>query len=139
MSIVQRKEEVRVKLYLYLARRDKKGIKLLLKLWGPLIPPTQLTSVKMLRLPLDLERQVEKEIAENRMTYAPWIETAENFQALKLSLRNRGYIGLPARAEPLFRFFPKEPNEPIQTVDKNILAPNVTTSRLQTRQTMLGG
>lgn len=41
------------------------------------------------------ERKIYQLIFNNRMNYEPWIETAKDFEDLKLSLRERGYVNLP--------------------------------------------
>jgi hypothetical protein len=86
------------KLFLYLARRDKKGIKLITMINGDKSVNMRLTSLQDLDLPKAWQNQIEKIIYENRMLYEPWIESAESFQDLKDRLRYRGYCQLPLGA-----------------------------------------
>ena len=86
------------KLFLYLARRDKQGIKLITVINGEQSVRTRLTDVQSLNLPKTWQNKIEKMIYENRMLYEPWIESAESFQDLKERLRDRGHCKLPLGA-----------------------------------------
>ncbi|RDJ35637.1 MAG: hypothetical protein DWQ19_12530 [Crenarchaeota archaeon] len=95
-----------MKNYLYLARRDKKGIKILIVLKGHHCPAGRLADIKKLGLPVNLEQQIQNKIYETRMLWEPWIESAENYKELKDSLRKRGFSAVPMGASPLF--FPEK-------------------------------
>lgn len=82
-------------LYLYLARRDKKGVRLLATLKGNHSSATRLGDIKTLQLPAEMERELADVIHENRMYWEPWIESATSFQDLKSKLAKRGYKELP--------------------------------------------
>ena len=83
------------KLYLYLARRDKKGLRVISVFDGPETPPVRLQDVSLLHLPRHMEADISRAIHENRMYWEPWLETAESYEALKRSVRARGYTSVP--------------------------------------------
>jgi hypothetical protein len=91
------------KMYLYLGRRDKKGLKLVTVLSGPVTPMTRLPDVGVLNLPLDMAREITDLIHQDRMMYEPWVETAGSYQELKKRLEERGYSDLPIHTSPLYR------------------------------------
>ncbi len=82
-------------LYLYLARRDKKGVRLLATLNGKQSAATRLGDIRTLQLPAAMERELADVIYENRMYWEPWIESAASFKDLKSKLSGRGYKELP--------------------------------------------
>lgn len=89
------------RLYLYLARRDKKGMKVLATFKGPLYPATRVTDIESLNMPKDLERKVARMIHEERMLWEPWIEGVESYNDLRDSLRGRGYSNIPSFHTPV--------------------------------------
>ncbi len=90
------------KIYLYLARRDKKGVKILTVLNGKPCSPGRLIDVKKLGLPAILEQQISQRIYQDRMLWEPWIESADKFLELRKSLKNRGFSSLPLSSNPKF-------------------------------------
>ncbi len=91
------------KLYLYLARRDKKGLKILNTfLHDEDCPPLRVTDVKTLSLPKNMEAEIASATHEHRMLWEVWIETAADYAALKASLQSRGYTQLPTSSLPMF-------------------------------------
>lgn len=90
------------KVYLYLARRDKKGVKVMAILNGPEIAAGRLADLKKLALPPAMEQQVEQQIYADRMLWEPWLESAESFADLKRKMKDRGYTSLPLCSSPLF-------------------------------------
>jgi hypothetical protein len=52
-------------------------------------------------LPPKLERDLQLMIYSNRLLWEPWLETAENHDALLESLRKRGFRTLPNSFNPL--------------------------------------
>lgn len=83
-------------LYIYLARLDKKGIKVLCGFtYGTRVYPTRINDVRQLNMHPEVSNKIEKEAHENRMQYELYAESAESFNELKKSLRARGYINLP--------------------------------------------
>lgn len=83
-------------LYLYLARRDKKGVRVLTVFKGPdKLHPTRVNDVKSLGLPEDFQDEISAEVHEHRMLWEPWLEVADDYKALRESLRVRGYTNVP--------------------------------------------
>lgn len=90
------------KLYLYLARRDRKGIMLLSTFPAPKdVRPTRVADINSLNLPPKLTKEITETVHENRMLYEPWIESANSFGDLKNSLKKRGYRNLPLNQSPM--------------------------------------
>ena len=85
-----------MKLYLYLARRDKKGIRVLSVISGnEYFPPTRVGNLEELGLPRKMESIIAKEVLENKMLWELWIEGAENYISLRNALKKRRYKNLP--------------------------------------------
>lgn len=83
-------------LYIYLARLDKKGIKVLSAFSYPSkVYPTRLTDIHSMGLSGDVLSKVSFEQRENRMTHELYAESADSFEQLKKSLSTRGYSHLP--------------------------------------------
>ena len=58
-----------MKIYLYLARRDKKGIRVLSVISGnDYFPPTRVNNIEELNLPSKMESIISKEILENKLS-----------------------------------------------------------------------
>lgn len=84
------------RLYLYLARLDKTGIKVVAALpHESKVYPTRIRDPRPLGLSPDLNRLVSSESHHNRMTHELYAESASSFEDLKRSLRSRGYTNLP--------------------------------------------
>lgn len=83
-------------LYIYLARRDKKGIKVVsgFNFEGKAYA-MRVEDISRLGLSPKVSALVSKEAYENRMDYELFIESAESFDDLRTSLQNRGYSNLP--------------------------------------------
>lgn len=91
-------------LYLYLARRDKKGIKILSMFDASkrqVIPATRIIDIKTLNLSSGLEASLSHTIYENRMLWEVWLESANDYEQLKQMLRQRGYTDIPIHSAPL--------------------------------------
>lgn len=82
-------------IWIYMARRDKTGIKILSQFKGKKIMPTRIMSLPELKLPTDYEDVLSKIIYENRMMYEPWIESASDYASLRSQLKARGYTNIP--------------------------------------------
>jgi hypothetical protein len=80
---------------IYIARRDKTGVKLLTQLRGKKILASHLENVDDLRLPSDYKNFIKKSIYENRLLFEPWIESANDYLALRSQLKLRGYSNIP--------------------------------------------
>lgn len=83
------------KIYLYLARRDKKGVRILLIINGSNQAFTRVSDLKLLNLPTNVYNNINSVIFENRMLWEPWVESADSFEAFRKHLDNRGFSGLP--------------------------------------------
>jgi hypothetical protein len=92
------------RLYLYLASRSKKGIKLVTVLQSESVTTSKLTDLSSLDLPPIWERQISQIIHENRMLYEPWVETAKDFNELVSRLKERGYSDMSVGVNPLLEF-----------------------------------
>ena len=110
-----------MKIYLYLARRDKKGIRVLSVISGnDYFPPTRVNNIEDLNLPSKMESIISKEILENKMLWELWIEGAENYDSLRKSLKKRRYKNLPLSYSSVCREYenkvhtPKEELKPIE-------------------------
>lgn len=89
-------------LWLYLARRDKRGVRVLTLLTGRPQNPVRLTDLGLLQLPEAWQAEIERVIDEERMLWEPWIESAPTFDELRERLKTRGYTGLPLNGQPQF-------------------------------------
>lgn len=89
-----------LRLYLYLASRDKRGIKLVTILQSAQPVNASLTDLGKLRLPQVWETQIRRIIYDNRILYEPRLETARSYNDLKAKLVNRGFRDLPMGATP---------------------------------------
>jgi hypothetical protein len=105
-------------IYLYLARRDKKGIKILTAFKGDKIGRTSVSDIKKLGLPEDLAQSISSTVHENRMLWEVWLESADNFNKLREKLIKKGYSNLPIKANLIHQ--PKNFTKPTQTIVANL-------------------
>lgn len=112
------------KLYLYLASRSKKGIKIITILQGKSTSASKLVDLKKLDLPLIWQLKIDKIIQDHKMLYEPWIESADSYHELKQRLINRDYKELPLGLVPLINLPQGE-------------LPKADTSTYKVKQTML--
>ena len=112
-------------LYLYLASRAKKGIKLITVLQSkePTNAPVQ--DLSELNLPQKWEQEISQIIHDNRMLYTPHMETAADYNELRERLKGRGYTDIPMGAVPALH---------LQAYKK---APAADTSSCKVKKTML--
>ena len=90
------------RLYLYLTRRDKTGMKLLSVFPSPKpTPPTRISGVDGMNLPVSLANEITGTIDRDRMLFEPWVESASGFNELRSSLGRRGYKNIPINLSPL--------------------------------------
>lgn len=111
------------KLFLYLARRDKKTIKMLNVSEGSCLP-CRVTDLRLLALPFPAQQELEGVIFSNRMEWEPWIESAESYEALRDRLLRRGFKQLPISQSP-------------GIIVKNAYGVTPDTSKLSGQQTMM--
>ena len=96
------------KIYLYLGKRDKKGIKILTVFPGKELSRARVDDIKSLHLPPDIELALQKTIQEYHLSWEMWIEEALDFNDLKNKLQKRGYKNIPLHADqlnPLKQFY----------------------------------
>lgn len=104
------------KVYLYLARRDKKGIKILTSFkYSNSYLPTRVTDLKQLNLSEDLYKSIEKEVSDNKMLYELWIQSSDSFENFKKSLYKRGYSNLPLQKSIIYTSKNKKENIKVNT------------------------
>lgn len=113
------KKQTMKKIYLYLGRRDKKGIKILNVFRGAETAPMRVEDVKKLNLPNGIENEVINNIYHNRMLWEPWIESASDYNELKKSLRERGYTNIPMSVVCINGIKPQDNSKKIELKLKN--------------------
>lgn len=85
-------------IYVYLAKRDKSTVKILASFtYGTKVYPTKIdqNKIDMLGMNAQASSSMKRQMWENRMDYEMFVETADSFEDLKSSLRDRGYSHLP--------------------------------------------
>ncbi len=113
------------RLYLYLASRAKKGIKLVTVLQSEKATESKLTDLKKLDLPPIWDKKIGQIIEDNKMLYEARVETAEDFMQLRERLMGRGYSDIPMGMSPLL------------DMKAYAQAPIADTSNCQVRKTMI--
>lgn len=96
------KNQISKQTYMYLARRDKKGIKLIAKFRSNKEVISRVGDIKLLNLPRKLEKEIENVVYENRMDWELWIATANSYIDLKKLLKKLGYSELSGDSIPMF-------------------------------------
>jgi hypothetical protein len=82
--------------FIYLARRDKKGIKTLFNFsYKTKIYPTKISNIENLQFNNEIKNSLYVEVDRNKSLYELYIESANSFNDLKKSLKQRGYKNLP--------------------------------------------
>jgi hypothetical protein len=113
-----------MKAYIYLAKRNKKGTRLLARLQVPNPLATRVDDVKNLNLHPELEKKIDNEVKENKIYWELWIETAESYQKLKETLVKRGYSNIALHPVPMFNdilplpVIPKLPKSPKSMIQR---------------------
>lgn len=93
-----------MKIYVYLAHRDKEGIKLMGNFNSNQEVHQKISNTAELKLPKDLEKAISSAAYENRMKWDLWIESAIDFKDLSKKLKNRGFKNIPSHSLSLFNF-----------------------------------
>lgn len=88
------------KIYLYMAKRDKKGFNLLTIFQGEEVHRTRVKNIDDLQLPVSLATHIKKTVYDNRFQWEVWIESAPSFIELNKRLKKRGYQNLVSHAIP---------------------------------------
>ena len=101
-------------LYLYLARRDKKSVRILAKFLSTSISTVRIddSNISLIRMPNSLLPTVQQEIYDNRMLWQAWLETAESYESFRIRLAKSGHTNIPLSSQPKFfmstvKVFPK--------------------------------
>jgi hypothetical protein len=87
-----------MKLYLYLARRDKTDIRVLTVFSSTTMPAgknSRIRKISDLNLPESLRAKIEAEVYSNRMLWELWMESAEDYNVLQKQLTKRGFRNVP--------------------------------------------
>lgn len=93
-------------LWLYSARRDKKGVKILSKFYSRDIDPIIVDDLKIFNLPSSWYGKIKTYLDDNITYWQPWAQTADTFEDLKENLKKRGYSGLPGNGRPMILVTP---------------------------------
>lgn len=84
------------RLYIYLAGLDRKGIEVVAGFsYSRKVYATRIRDVSSLGMEPTVARKISAAAAGKKMTHELYAETAESFEDLKKSLRERGYSNLP--------------------------------------------
>src|SRR3972149_678995 len=83
------------RLYLYLGKRDKTGIKMVSLVQGPKIT-ARISDVKQLNLDTKWEQRLSRIMYDNRMDYELFVEHADDYQELREKLKAKGYGNIPS-------------------------------------------
>jgi len=94
-------------LWLYLSKRDKKGVQIIAKLLCREINPIPLANIKLLSLPPSWEGKIADIIEQNKIYWEPWVQTASTFDDLKFNLKIRGYSNVPVNGSPMILITPQ--------------------------------
>ena len=86
--------------YIYLGRRDKSGIRIILISQGQAIMATRLENVDALGLSMDIANQIKQIIYDNRIYWEPWIQSDDTFDDFRAALKIRGYTNIPLSSQP---------------------------------------
>jgi hypothetical protein len=89
------------KIYLYLARRDKKGVRVLGVFKGNEISLVRNPDLNSMSLPAVMANEIKREVHDNRMLWELWAESVESYEVLKKNLKNRGYSNMPIHSSPI--------------------------------------
>jgi hypothetical protein len=89
------------RIYLYLAKRNKQDLKLIIILQGPKITHSRLKNINLLRLQPDIANSISDIIYQHRIEWEPWLESANTYAELRTNMEKRGYRNLPVKTEPL--------------------------------------
>lgn len=112
------------KLWLYLARRDKTGIRVLSILRGRKYGPARIHDISTLQLPAFWQTELDQIIFDSRMLWETWLESADSYDDLREALKKRGYSNIPISSQP-------------EISANNIRMPEVNTSYLPQTKTMV--
>lgn len=87
-------------LYIYLGKRDKSAVKILVIARGKPVAVSRLENPEILNLPSTMNDELIQTIYDNRMLWEPWVESADTFEDLRAALKDRGYGNIPLSSQP---------------------------------------
>lgn len=88
------------KLWVYLVRRDGKGVRILTIVSSHEQSPSRLSDTSILQLSPYSKAELDRIISEDRMMWEPWIESADSYDLLKSNLKKRGLLKIPLNGKP---------------------------------------
>jgi len=91
-----------MKHFLYLCKRDKKGVLLLLTFNGDKIPKTFLNDFENIGLPENIRKKCEEYYNPLRFNWQIVVESDDNFDLIKKKLHKNGYKNIQFDNAPLF-------------------------------------
>ncbi len=89
-------------LWLYLARRDSKGIRILTTFSGRSQAAVRVPDLSILQMPISWQTEIEQIIHDSRMLWEAWVESADTYDELRSKLQKRGYKEIPVNGTPEF-------------------------------------
>lgn len=109
-------------MFIYLARRDKKGIKCIASFeYDKKCFPSKITNLENSISSIEIKKNIQEEIVKNKYIYEIYVETASSFIELKKSLLRRGYRNLPLQQSNLVMNSNQIINEKYLITEKNIM------------------
>lgn len=112
-------------IFLYMARRDKKEVRILSTFQGDGVSPTVI-EISKLNIPEPFASEITATVQENRMFWEVLIESATDYGQLRSKLVNRGYRNVPFKGVPMHQV------RSVSTIaDKN----NVVTANMNIKRT----
>lgn len=94
--------------YIYLAKRDKRGIKILTMFQSQNHIPQRANSLSNIPMDVNVLQKIQQIVYENRLSWEPWIESAATYDELKVKLKKRGYTGIPMSQQPAVPYSSKK-------------------------------
>ena len=82
-------------IFLYLTKRNKRGMRLLCHAGKGKCHPTRLTDLNRLGIEHKTTAVIQNIVENSKMQWEPWIESAASIKELLDKLRKRGYRNLP--------------------------------------------
>jgi len=91
-------------LYIYLARRDKSGVRIIAKLKGKEQLPTRISieDLANFQLPVAWYNTISQILYDNRMLWEPFIQSVDTFDNFRNNMKTRGYSNIPLSSQPEF-------------------------------------
>jgi len=86
--------------YVYLAKRDKRGIKILTIFQSQNHIPERANNLSEIPMEINVLQKIQQIVYDNRLNWEPWIESAGTYDQLKAKLKKRGYTGIPMSQQP---------------------------------------